>query len=36
MQKMKAMIDACHAGKDDGQGFYHYPHSEYLDPDFLK
>ncbi len=36
MQKMKAMIDAGHTGKDDGQGFYHYPHPEYLDPDFLK
>ncbi len=36
MQKMKEMIDAGHSGKDDGQGFYHYPNPEYLDPDFLK
>ena len=36
MQKMKQMIDEGHSGKDDGQGFYHYPNPEYLAPDFLK
>lgn len=36
MQKMKEKIDAGQSGKDDGEGFYHYPNPEYLDPDFLK
>lgn len=34
--KLKVMIDAGHYGRESGQGFYHYPNPEFLDPDFLK
>lgn len=34
--KLKEMIDAGHTGVEAGQGFYHYPHPEFQDPDFLK
>lgn len=34
--KMKPMIDAGHTGVEAGQGFYHYPNSEFKDPDFFK
>lgn len=35
-EKLKEMIDAGHTGVEAGQGFYHYPHPEFQDPDFLK
>ncbi|WP_076460468.1 3-hydroxyacyl-CoA dehydrogenase [Limosilactobacillus caccae] len=34
--KMKKMIAEGHDGKEAGQGFYHYPHPEFADPEFLK
>lgn len=35
-EKLKPMIEAGHTGVEAGQGFYHYPHPEYQDPDFFK
>lgn len=34
--KLKPMIDAGHTGVEAGQGFYHYPNSEFKDPNFFK
>lgn len=34
--KLKPMIDAGHTGVESGQGFYHYPDSEFKDPNFFK
>ncbi len=34
--KLKPMIAAGHTGVESGQGFYHYPDSEFKDPDFFK
>ncbi|MBM6754359.1 3-hydroxyacyl-CoA dehydrogenase [Lactobacillus alvi] len=34
--KLKEMIDAGHYGQEAGEGFYHYPNAEFLDPNFLK
>lgn len=34
--KLKEMIDAGHYGHEAGEGFYHYPKAEFLDPNFLK
>lgn len=34
--KLKPMIDAGHTGVEAGQGFYHYPNSEFLDPHFFE
>lgn len=33
---LKKMVDEGHTGVEAGQGFYHYPNPEYMDPDFLK
>lgn len=34
--KLKPMIDEGHTGVEAGQGFYHYPNAEYLDPHFFE
>jgi 3-hydroxybutyryl-CoA dehydrogenase len=36
MDKLKPMIDAGHTGVEAGQGFYHYPDSEFKQADFFK
>ncbi|MCH3921565.1 3-hydroxyacyl-CoA dehydrogenase [Limosilactobacillus sp.] len=34
--KLKEMAAAGHFGQESGQGFYHYPHPEFADPNFLE